>query len=211
MAQYCLLSKGIAMRYVLPLLAALVFAAGCDGKPPVQPGNDGAQNGTEDRPSENQTDGVMPDGGSENGEKPALPRPEIPAADAETQARIDKFLAIALDGSAKMDERQDAVLVGLVNTGVIATTGVLRLTFNPNANGHCAVWAQKFFRLLPEKEAYKALVLHLYHDDAQVRAAANAMLVTLTGKRDIGYDADMDEASRHKAIKRWKKALGIRE
>lgn len=195
------------MKYVLPFLAIVLFLAGCNGGPPTQAENGGTQD---------DGNGVVKpsDDGTQNGDtaKPSfIPKPTIPVADEETQKKIDAAIAKVKDQSAKLEKRQDALLQDLVEIGVIATPDVLRLTYDPDAEPRYTVWAQKFFRLLPEQEARDVLVLHLFHDDAEMRKAANLMLVVLTGKKDIGYDAEMDEAFRYEAIKRWKEFLGMSE
>lgn len=192
------------MKHILPLLAIVILAAGCNGGPPVQPGNGGTQdNNNAEHPGNNNV--VQPN----NGEEPTvpLPRPEIPVADEETQEKIDAAIAKVKDASAKMEERQDALLVDMVKIGAIAAPDVLRLTLDPEAGQRYTIWAQKFFRLLPEKNALNILVLHLFHEEAEMRAAANTMLIILTGKKDIGYDADADETSRYEAIEKWMKVL----
>ena len=195
------------MKYVLPFLAIVLFLAGCNGGPQVQAENGGTQD---------DGNGVVKpsDDGTQNGdtaEPSFIPKPTIPVADEETQKKIDAAIAKVKDQSAKLEERQDALLQDLVNIGVIAAPDVLRLTYDPDAESRYTVWAQKFFRLLPEQEARDVLVLHLFHDDVEMRKAANLMLVVLTGKKDIGYDAEMDEAFRYEAIKRWMEFLGMSE
>ncbi|RKY26457.1 MAG: hypothetical protein DRP79_04825 [Planctomycetota bacterium] len=194
------------MKHVFSLLAIVVLAAGCNGGPPIQPGNGGTQKNGDAvvKPSDNDT---------RNGdtEEPSLiPKPEIPVADGETQKKIDAAIAKVKDASAKMEERQDALLVDMVKIGAIAAPDVLRLTLDPEAGRRYTIWAQKFFRLLPEKDALDILVRHLFHEEAEMRAAANAMLVVLTGKKDIGYDANADETSRYEAIEKWMKVLGTK-
>lgn len=153
-------------------------------------------------------------GGSEKPEtKPEVPKPKIPVADEATQKKIDAAIAKFKDTSAKPEERQDALLKDLVAIGPIATVDVLKLVTETSTEPR-AMMAQKFFELLQEKDkkaCNEALLLQLYNDDASLRTAANQMLVQLTGKKDIGYDANADEAARAEAIKKWAKELGLPE
>jgi type IV secretory pathway VirB10-like protein len=144
-------------------------------------------------------------------EEPAAtaPKPEIPVADADTQKKIDEAIAKFRDPSAKLDEREDAILKTLAGIGAIATPDVLRLTLDQSIETEMMGIVYKFFYVLPAKEIDTALVYQLFNDDSNMRTAANAMLVRLTGKKDIGYDANASDEERYAAAKKWAEALGV--
>jgi len=217
------------MRYFLLMLALVALLAGCasnkpkEQKPAAKPAATAPETAT---PPGETTPEAAPEGpGAETPEAPPpenppapvenpepevkVPKPEIPVADAETQKKIDEAIGKFKDASAKWDEREDAMLKTLVGIGAIATPDVLRLTENEDMEPQAAGMILKFFYLLPEKERNTALVYQLFSDDSDIRNAANAMLARLTGKKDIGYDANGSEADRYAAIKKWAEALGV--
>jgi len=222
----------IRMRYFMLMLAFVALLAGCasnkpkEQKPAAEPAATAPETATPPQQPSEPTPEPAPEGpGTETPEAPApenppapvespepevkIPKPDIPVADEETQKKIDEAIKKFQDTSAKWDEREDAILKTLVGIGAIATPDVLRLTENPDIEAQAAGMILKFFYLLPEKERNTALVYQLFNDDLDMRAAANAMLVRLTGKKDIGYDATASEADRYAAIKKWAEALGV--
>jgi hypothetical protein len=214
------------MRYFLLMLAFVALFAGCTSNKPKQagPGHNSTAATTPEKvtppqpaeaPAEVKAEptgeGETPAGPTEN-PKPEvkIPKPDIPVADAETQKKIDEAIKKFKDISAKWDEREDAMLKTLVGIGAIATPDVLKLSLDRDIEPEAAGIILKFFYLLPEKERNTALVYQLFNDDSTMRGAANTMLVRLTGKKDIGYDANGSEADRYAAIKKWAEALGVK-
>jgi hypothetical protein len=214
------------MKYVIVMLAAAMLCGGCIFGPKAEtekPEGGNVSETTPVAPPENQKPPedisgpaeVPPeDGAAGPVEKPpevVVPKPAIPVADAETQKKIDEAIAKFKDKSAKWDEREDALLKTLVGIGAIATPDVLRLTYDTGAEAGWPGMALKFFYLLPEKERSKGLVYQLFSDDSNMRTAAVWALAQLTGMREMGYDANADEAARYEAIKKWAAALGVEE
>jgi hypothetical protein len=183
------------MRYTLVLLMiAALIAAGCETTPKATHQDEQTQETTVVAPevAEAETheevveEPEIPYETEENeieDEEPEvrLPRPEIPEPDAQTRDKISRLIETALNQDEKPEVRQDAILVDMVEIGPIASTAVLWMPFDWRADGHAWVLAEKFFRLLPEKDAYDMLARNLFNDDVRIRGAADDILVNLTG------------------------------